>query len=309
MPFDRTILDAAALWAVRTQEPSFDDWPAFMAWLEEDPDHSQAYDFVTLAAEDGTAALLPEAANDEAGEPAPTRSRFPFLRLMSGVAACMALVSAIWFWQAQGAMDVYRTAPGETRVIALADGSNITLAGGSQVAVDSGGDRHARLEHGQALFEIRHDESDPFTLEVGTARLVDAGTVFDVAIRSGEVTVGVSEGAVIFNPSRQNILVEPGEALTFAREGSDFETMALPIDQVGEWRGGRVTFRDASLEDVAADISRATGVAFVVAEGAGARRISGSVSLDALRDDPRSLGPLLGIAVSGEGDSWVLSVP
>jgi transmembrane sensor len=309
MPFDREILDAAALWAVRTQEPSFDDWPAFTTWLEADPAHGKAYDFVTLAAEEGAAALLPQAANDEAGEPAPTRSRPPFLRLMSGLVACLALVSALWVWQSQGAMDIYRTAPGETRVIALDDGSSITLAGGSQVAVDADGARLARLEAGQALFEIRHDESDPFVLGVGTAKLVDAGTVFDVAIRSGEVTLGVSEGAVVFNPARQNVRVEPGEALTFASDGSDFETAEMPRDQVGEWREGRVTFRDASLEDIAADITRSSGVSFVVADGAGTSRISGSVSLSALREDPKSLGPLLGITVRREGDSWVLSVP
>jgi transmembrane sensor len=306
MPIDQEMLDAAALWAVRTQEPDFEDWAAFTEWLEQNRCHGEAYDRVMLAAEDGAAALLPEPANDEAAEHAPAPFKIPLGRLMSGLAAGLALIAALWVWQAQGPMDIYRTAPGETRLIALSDGSTITMAGGTRIAVDPDGARYARLDHGQALFEIRHNEGDPFMLEVGAARLVDAGTIFDVAVRSDDVTVGVAEGAVIFNPDRQNARIAPGEALTFARGGNGFAKAALPLEQVGEWRSGRLTFRDAALVDVAADISRATGIEFVVAEGAASRTINGSVMLSALRSDPGSLGPLLGITVRREGQDWVL---
>lgn len=309
MPFDKETLDAAALWAVRTQEPAFEDWEGFTAWLEQDPGHGEAYDHVMLAAEDGAAVLLAAPANDEAPALAPAGSAISIGRLVSGLAACLALFAALWVWQGREGLTLHRTDPGETRLIALSDGSTVTLAGGTQIAVDADGGRFARLDRGQALFDIRHDESDPFTVEVGKARLVDAGTIFDVAIRSSAVTVGVSEGAVIFNPSRQNVRIEPGEALRFGAEGEGYETDALPLDQVGEWRSGRLTFRDAALADVAADISRATGIDFVVADGAARRTINGSVVLESLRADPGSLGPLLGISVRQDGQSWVLAAP
>lgn len=305
MPFDREILDAAALWAVRTQEPSFEDWPAFTDWLEQSPAHSEAYDRVMLAAEYGAAALLPEPANDEApAQQVMTRRWF-----IPALAAGLAVIAALWVWQAQSPMEMYRTAPGEIRAIALADGSTIVMSGDTRLEVDPDEPRFARLDHGQALFEIRHDEADPFVLKVGSDTLVDAGTIFDVAIRSERVSVGVSEGAVIFNPSRQNARVEPGEELTFATDGTGFELSSLPLDQIGEWRGGRLTFRNASLADVAADIARATGIDVTVAEGSGLRPVSGSVTVDALRSNPGTLGPLLGISVRRQGDTWILDAP
>lgn len=305
MPIDREILDAATLWAVRTQEPSFEDWPAFTAWLEQSPAHSEAYDRVVHAAEQGTAALLPEPANDEVpAQPAVTRRWF-----MLALAACLAVIAVPWVWNSQDQTEQYRTAPGEIRTIALADGSTIVMSGGTRLALDRDEPRYARLEHGQALFEIRHDAANPFMLKVGDDTLVDAGTIFDVAIRSERVSVGVAEGAVIFNPSRQNARVEPGEQLTFATNGAGFEVSSLPLEQVGEWRGGRLTFRDASLADVAADIARATGIDVTVAEGAGFRPVSGSVMVEALRSDPGSLGPLLGIRVRRERNTWILDAP
>jgi transmembrane sensor len=305
MPIDRDILDAAALWAVRTQEPSFEDWPAFTAWLEQSSVHSEAYDRVMLAAEDGAAALLPESANDEApAQRAVTRRWF-----IPALAACCAMIAALWVWQAQSPMEMYRTAPGEMQTIALADGSTIVLSGDTRLEVDPDEPRYARLDHGQALFDVRHDEANPFVVKVGNDTLVDAGTVFDVAIRSDRVSVGVSEGAVIFNPTRQNARVEPGKQLTFSANGNDFEVSNLPKDQVGEWRSGRLTFRNASLADVAADISRATGLNVRVAEGSDMRPVSGSISVDALRNDPGPLGPLLGIRVRREGDAWILDAP
>lgn len=303
MPTDQEILDAAALWAVRTQEPTFEDWPAFTAWLEESPAHSQAYDRLMLAAEDGAAALLAQPANDEAPPPATMARRW----LMPALAACLAVVAALWVWQAQGGMETYSTAPGETRAIALADGSTIMMSGGTELAVDPDEPRYARLDQGQALFEIRHDDANPFVLKLGDETLVDAGTIFDVAIRPERVSVGVSEGAVVFNPARQNARVEPGEQLTFATNGDGFELASIPVDQVGEWREGRLTFREASLSDVAADISRATGIDFAVADGAARRAVTGSVTVDALRDDPATLGPLLNITLRRQGETWILA--
>lgn len=305
MRFDREILDAAALWAVRTQEPSFEDWPAFTAWLEESPSHSEAYDEVMLAAEDAAAALLSEPANDEA----PVSSAVTRRWFIPALAACLAVIGALWVWQAQSQMEVYRTAPGETRAIALADGSTIMMSGGTRLEVDSDEPRFARLDHGQALFEIRHDDANPFVVKVGENTLVDAGTIFDVAIRSERVSVGVSEGAVIFNPAQQSALVNPGQQLTFAVNGDAYDVASLPPEQVGEWREGRLTFRDSSLADVAADISRNTGVNFAVDTNDNHKMVTGSVTLDILRDDPRALGPLLGIVVRRRGDAWILGSP
>ena len=225
MALDRNILDEAAAWAVRTSEPGFEDWSRFTDWLEQSPEHAAAYDHVMLAAEEGAAMLEVQPANDIDEElPAPRRPWFA-----PALAACLALVAALWVWQVNDATSVYRTVPGETRQIALEDGSVIVMAGDTELIVDPDRDRYARLERGRALFEIRHNESNPFRVDVGSATLVDAGTVFDVSIRRSEVGVGVSEGAVIYNPARHNARIEPGRILTFDRASAvSYTHLTLP---------------------------------------------------------------------------------
>ena len=303
MALDRNILDEAAAWAVRTSEPGFEDWSRFTDWLEQSPEHAAAYDDVMLAAEEGAAMLEAQPANDiDEERPAPRRHWF-----VPALAACLALVAALWVWQVNDATSVYRTMPGETRQIALDDGSVIVMAGDTELIVDPDRDRYARLERGRALFEIRHDENNPFRVDVGSATLVDAGTVFDVSIRRSEVGVGVSEGAVIYNPARQNARIEPGRILTFDRASATYELASIPLDQVGEWREGRLTFLRAPLADVAADIARASGIDYRASETSGERPISGSIALAPLRADPASLGPLLGVSVERRGETWILA--
>lgn len=321
MALDHTTLDEAAGWAVKTSDPGFDDWAGFTAWLEGAPGRAEAYDRVMLAAEESGAALIdrpvlmevpsppaPVGVPDAAAGAAPLPSAAPTrLWLAGALAACLAVVAALWIWSLPGSELTYRTGPGETRRIALDDGSAVVLAGDSELVLASEGARRASLVSGRALFEIRHDDADPFRLTVGPATLVDAGTVFDVNIRAGEVAVGVAEGAVIYNPAAQNARIEPGQELVFDRRTQAYRMAAVPPAQVGEWREGRLTFRDQPLAVVAADLARATGIAYRVAAGDGGGRISGSIALSAVRSDPAAIGPLLGVAVDRADTDWVLA--
>jgi transmembrane sensor len=214
------------------------------------------------------------------------------------VAACVAGALTFGLWQMREAPVTWRTAPGEMRELALADGTRVAMAGASVLSVDPD-HRHVELVEGQALFTVRHDESREFSVRVGDDTLVDVGTVFEVRKYAAAMSVAVSEGAVMFNPEAEAVRVDPGRKLV-VRAGKA-QLSESPAALVGEWREGRLTFRDATLGDVAADLSRATGIAFRVAPGAAGRTISGSVALDPIRKDPAALGALLGVTVSGSG--------
>jgi transmembrane sensor len=292
---DAAIRDAAIGWAMRTRASDFDDWDGFTAWLEADPAHAAAYDEVQLSVEEAHAALamLPEpavlpAANDNPGGWFTSRRTW----LGGAVAAALALVVTSVLWIGPGA-ETYRTAPGETR--------SIELAGGSTLAVE--GPRAARLEAGQALFTIRHDAADPFVLTAGGARLVDAGTVFDVRLAGETLDLAVSEGAVIVNPAAEAVRVGAGERAV--RSGGRTRVTGIDPAAVGEWRQGRISFDNASLAEIAAELSRATGQSFASTDTA--TRRSGSIATAALRSDPRALEALLGVQVRAEGERWVIA--
>jgi transmembrane sensor len=304
MALDEAVREQAAAWAVRTGDPGFEDWDGFTAWLEEDPAHSAAYDQVTAAVLDAAEALpaVPDAVNDD--EPI----RRPRRWIGGAVVSALAVLGAVGVWQMRTGSYAVETAPGEVRVVALEGAGEITLAGGTRLILERGDPRSASLEHGQALFTIEHDPTAPFRLAVGEDTLVDVGTVFDVEHSPEQMTVAVSEGAVVFNPGRQNVQVSPGQVLT-RRRGSEPSLATIPLDQVGEWREGRLTFQDATLEEIAADLSRATGTPFTATSAAAGQRVSGSLMVDSVRGDPRSLGGLLGVPVRHDGEAWEIGVP
>lgn len=300
------IREQAIAWAAATRDPDFVDWDGFTDWLEADPAHARAYDEVQFALEEADAVLaaLPETAP----EPAAANDNPPAGWLVGrrawlggavAAALVLALTSVLWLLPSGGA--IYETAPGETRLIALGDGSRVELAGGSRLAVE--GERAARLEAGQALFTIRHDAARPFVLDAGGARLVDAGTVFDVRLAGETLDVAVSEGAVVVAPDAQAIRLDAG--MRAVREGGRYRVAAVDPAGVGEWRRGRISFENAGLAEIAAELSRATGLRFTADESD--TRLSGSIAVDAVRADPRALEALLGVRVRALGEGWVIA--
>jgi transmembrane sensor len=307
MTTDLPIRDAALAWAIAMRAPDFADWDGFAAWLEADPAHGRAYDAVQYALEEADVVLAafpkpapepePDAANDN--PPGWLAGRRAWLGGAVAAALVLALTSVLWF--APGGEALYTTAPGETRLIALDDGSTVELAGGSTLALE--GARAARLEGGQALFTIRHDAAEPFVLTAGGERLVDAGTVFDVRLAGETLDVAVAEGAVIVNPKGEAIRLDPGERAV--RQDGRFRLADVDSAAVGEWRKGRISFEAASLAEIAAELTRATGTRFASADTA--TRLSGSIALDAVRADPQALEPLLGVRVTRAGDGWMIA--
>ncbi|MFC3098979.1 FecR family protein [Alteraurantiacibacter palmitatis] len=303
MQADEQIRDQALTWALRTGDPAFADWEGFTAWLEADPAHAVAYDAVAGAIADAAQVLAAAPANDDAPLLPVTRRRW----LGGAIAAALAVVALVGVWNRPGGAELYETAPGETQLIALADGSTIELAGGTVLELPEGtATREAVLREGQALFTIVHNDADPFVLMAGADRLVDAGTVFDVKLGSGGLTLGVSEGAVIYNPAAANLRVDAGNGLV-ARPGSAPVVAALDPQLVGEWREGRLTFDMAPLPEVAEDLTRATGIAFTARDGGRGQRISGSILLAPVIANPRSLEGLLGVRVSPRGQGWEIA--
>ncbi len=312
---DQPMREAALAWALRTREPDFEAWDDFTAWLEAAPAHGLAYDEVQFALDEADAALelLPEpvhapapapgyaAANDNPPEPVIgwLSSRRGWLGGAIAASLVLALTSVLWL--SPSGERLYATAPGETRLIALKDGSTVELAGGSRIAIE--GEREARLEAGQALFTIRHDEADPFVLIAGEDRLVDAGTVFDVRLSGAGVDLAVAEGAVIVNPKGQNLTVTAG-GRAVRRPGGRYSLAAVDPQAVGEWSRGRISFESASLAEIAAELSRATGRRFSSTDSA--TRLSGSIALGEVRDNPRALEALLGVRVRAADADWVL---
>lgn len=313
MPHDDLIEEQALHWAVRAGDPGFADWDAFLQWLDESPLHAAAYDRASAAVADAAELIAAHpVASAPQGLPVVDDGPGPVVRPLyrrrwfaGAMAASLALVAGIGLWRGQTDRYIVAAEPGAMRTAALADGGSVALSGGTQLELDRRDPRYARLLAGQALFTVRHDAARPFEVRVGDDRLVDAGTVFDVTLSGARMRVAVSEGLVVFNPDQQKVSIAPGHVLS-RDAGSDVYSLSqIAPAQVGEWRAGRLTFEAATPADVAADLTRLTGIPYAAASGA-ARRISGSIVVDPLRRDPAALGPLLGLSVREDGGRWMI---
>lgn len=296
-----TLPQDAIAWLVRTDDPDFADWDAFTAWLEQDPRHSDAYHRVA----ESERMLTPLVADAEpVQDNAPPSRRIDRRRWGAGagmaVAAILGTVVAVQSFSA----DVYATAMGEQRTIALGDGDTILLNGGTRVAVTGWSRRDVRVEGGQALFRLAGDEG----LEVrsGDLDIVDMGTVFEVSRTGALNRVTVDEGAVVVDPAGASLRLEQGQQLTAADGAALLTAVPAVPGAAGAWTRGQLVYLDAPITLVAADIGRSTGLAISTSSAIGAQRFSGTLSIADVRRDPRTLGPLLGVPMRPVGTGWRL---
>lgn len=300
--------EAARLWAVRVQDPAFADWDGFTAWLEDDPARLAAYE-AAVADANWAAALIAAVPAPAVGSPARPKRRWSLGRGVAVAAAAAVAVIGGWgFVERDAPPQQVATAPGEHRTIDLADGSQIALNGGSRVTIDPDTPRHVVLEQGEARFAVRHDAGDPFVVMAGGTRLLDAGTVFNV-VREGEaLEVAVAEGAVIYEPGPGEVRLAPGDTLRRAGKGSAVILGKADPQAIGSWASGELYYDDASLDQVARDLTRSLGRPVRTAEGAGRLPITGTLRLEGSPDEiVRRAGPFLGVDFVENGEGWTMS--
>lgn len=295
--------EQAVIWAVAVDDPGFADWDGFTAWLEADPAHAEAYDHAVLAAaaaDDGLRVSAPVIRT----QPVPRRRVVQWLG--GAVAASLVAVAGVQVFQDRAQPYAVETGAGETRVIALADGSKMALNGGTRVMLDRADARRATLERGEALFTVVHDDSDPFVVHAGGAEIVDLGTVFNVVREPHETRVAVAEGLVAYNPKAENVRLSPGQTLVDA-DGL-VRVARAEVADIGGWQVGRLVYDGAPLSAVAADLARATGTRVAVAPAIAAQPFTGVIALPKRRAGfVAELGPLLDVEVQPGEQGFTLS--
>jgi ferric-dicitrate binding protein FerR (iron transport regulator) len=161
---------------------------------------------------------------------------------------------------------VYRTAPGERKVITLANRTTMILAPATTARITASGIELS----GQAWFDVRSSERDPFIVRTASSEVRVLGTSFSVRQYPAELhaRVAVVEGKVgmrLLGPATQQPRRVPEFVVLTARmagESSDsgiVQSRGLSADEASAWTRGRLVFRQASLRDVAAELSRAYG--------------------------------------------------
>lgn len=266
-------IDEQALeWFVRLSDidAPASSWMAFQDWLEADDAHRLAYDRIEqtwVAMESvrpAAVAILPVAANDQSP---PLRVSNAGRRrpgwLLPSVAAAAAAVVVVGVWpQISGApVETYHTDI-KPRTVVLSDGSQVVMNRHSNLSVRMG--RSARtvtLAEGEAAFDVTHNPARPFVITAGDQSVRVLGTAFNVLNHDGQFEVAVERGVVAVTPAAALGSARPAVQLIagqkIVQNGSDTPMLShVNPERASMWRQGVLLYRDASLAEVADDLSR-----------------------------------------------------
>ncbi len=226
------------------------------AWLDADPAHRRAYEEA-----EAVLLMLGELRMPSASVADPSRRLRPKWRTPALVACGGLLAASLAIAVFALPAPAYETRVGETRQIALRDGSQITLAPVSRLrAVSRWRPRSLSLERGEAFFVVAHQGGRPFTVQAGPAMVRVVGTRFNVRRGADQATrVEVEQGAVEVSENADGetraVTLRAGQTAVADGRALRVGGLAGP-DLAGAWRHGRLAYDDAALADVVADLNR-----------------------------------------------------
>ncbi len=289
-----TIEEAAARWYA-AQDGDDMDWDGFTAWLEGDARHRAAFDAVALLG-DRIAAQRPALAAAFA-PPRPATRRWVWAGVGSTLAAALAVAAVI---PREAADTVWASGPAP-RTVALADGVTTTLAPRSRLTAIAGDAARLALS-GEAYFDVRHQPGRTLSIRTDGYTVTDIGTRFTVAADRAATRVAVAEGQVSVAGSTlaAPVALAAGRAFTATAAGVRLSPVAAA--DVGSWRRGTLSYADAPLALVAADIARYSGRAVTVDPAIEGRRLTGTLSIGDGSGLADAVGAILDLDVRRDGD-------
>lgn len=276
---------------LREEPDDLEQRARFEEWRRASPVHAAAWDSMqtTFAAvgevEPSQPELRREFARRRRGFPwrrvsIPYRGRQKRAKLGVAVATVVAACAAIVFapglslrLQADAV-----TAAGDTQLVSLDDGSQVTLGPDSALAIAyTNQKRIVRLLSGQAWFEVAHNPQRPFEVEAGDVTTTVLGTKFDVRMVGTSTSVAVGRGRVrvqASSPSTTHIL-KAGDWVRVDHAHGPSEGRG-DLEVAGAWRSGRIYVRDRSVADVVDEIKPwYAGRIWLADDKVGRRRVSG----------------------------------
>lgn len=304
-----SVMDEAIAWHIGLEEAGADDWHRFVAWLEADPAHAEAYDRLTL--DDEALPRVPAPASAPSWTE-PVRRPVAWRRWggMGGGIAAAAAAAWLAFTPALHSRSLYsvETAPGAHQSVTLPDGTRVALNGDTKLTLDRNDPRVATLDRGEAMFRVVHHADRPFQVRSGGMVLQDVGTAFNVTRAGPAFRVAVAEGEVLYQPEGRKLSLGKGMALAARDDQDRVELRRVDADSVGGWAQNRLDFRETALATVAEDVSRSTGAHLAVAPGMAARKFTGTLRVDRSPEDvARSLAALAGGTARRDGPGWTIA--
>lgn len=151
--------------------------------------------------------------------------------------------------------------------IVLSDGSTVWLNAGttfSYPATFSGKNREVTLD-GEAFFEVKHNEKQPFLVRTNGIAVEDLGTSFNIKSYKNDykiLTTLVSGKAKVVSDAdaTKSAMLTPGYQSAYYSSNGQMNVKAIDVEPVIAWKEGKFVFERQRLGDIMNDISRWYGL-------------------------------------------------
>jgi transmembrane sensor len=182
-------------------------------------------------------------------KPGPTRYlRHPGLAIAASIILVVSIFSGLHFFPGENVLH-YQTERGERLVVSLEDGSNIHLNSLTDVHVTF--DEHKRiikLNKGEALFDVAHDENRKFIVQTIHGSIQAVGTEFNISVISDDIEVTIIEGTVLVKSNVNDLvpaieeIATVGEQILIDSRGIIESKIMEDAGQVIAWTRGKLVF-------------------------------------------------------------------
>lgn len=300
-------IDEASAWCLRLADDSLSaqDRSEFAAWLTE-PRNAQALEDVTRTWQAIEATSVAPDLVDMRRDALAVFQRAHLSRWRGGasrwrgvaaLAACLLIMCVAAVMWAQLTPTRYSTGLAERRIVALPDGSKMSLD--AQTTVEARYTRQRRelwLKHGRAKFDVAHDSLRPFSVNAADKLVVATGTKFSVELLVRQVHVILYQGSVDVLADHEGTAPKPVQVISAPTSAAGrLEPSLVPgreliapfdaavahidvADPVGSaaWEAGQLVFRDEPLASAVERLNRYAAVPLEIGDDrAGATLISG----------------------------------
>jgi len=266
-PRTEVAAEQAAHWIVRlsADDPAERDTAqaGFAAWKAADPLHASA-----AAGMENLLRQLSAVREPAGGDHRPARAALAAIapkrprprQLAAASAVAVLLLTGVL---ALGERPAYlladlRSPTGQWSTHTLADGSRLTLAGGSAVNLRfTAGERHVELVRGDILVDVAKDAQRPFFVDSGQAAIRALGTRFTVRSEDGATVLSMLESKVLAQvPQHPAVVVQAGQRTRITDDGVGPLTSIDAASVHDAWRARQLVVDDLPLAEVLDELAR-----------------------------------------------------
>lgn len=182
----------------------------------------------------------------------PTRYRL----LQVAAAAAVLIIAAFWYYQTNLNDSYHLNADAVVLVDELPDGSIISLNRNSEVRFKQKNERQVVL-NGDAFFEVKRDEQNPFIVQAGDLKVKVLGTSFYVNAQEDQsfVEVMVRSGRVAVHHGLDSLVLTAGQSARYHKNNKSLIQSTIEDINYLSWKTKTLIFEDESLAKVVQKIN------------------------------------------------------